>query len=156
MEPPINKGAASSVRMNSQAANQKMAAAAGGTWFALLVLSSFLSGMACLPPSDQSDGRTGERASERERDRRQRQSQQPATGIVAPSVTQSSCQSKRRRQRRRAERPIELIHSAPHPSIHPTLAVGEFVREWDIMGPPTNNDTKLRRALRQQRSEACS
>ena len=153
MEPAINKGAASSVRMNSQAANQKMAAAAGGTWFALLVLSSFLSGMACLPPSDQSDGRTGER----ERDRRQRQSQQPATGIVAPSVTQSSCQSKRRRRRRRrAERPIELIHSAPHPSIHPTLAVGEFVREWDIMGPPTNNDTKLRRAHRQQRSEACS
>ena len=50
--------------MNSQAANQEMAAVAAGTWFALLVLSSFLSGMACLPPSDQSDGRTDERAGE--------------------------------------------------------------------------------------------
>lgn len=63
VEPAINKGTASSVRMNSQAANQKMAAAAAGTWFALLVLS-FLSRMACLPPSDQSDGRTDGRANE--------------------------------------------------------------------------------------------
>ena len=64
VESAINKGAASSVRMNSQAANQKMVAVADGTRSALLVLSSFLWRMACLPPSDQSDGRTNERGTD--------------------------------------------------------------------------------------------